>query len=680
MEMMLIKKITGNSEQISTKLETGVGTVGNSRKRKSPAQPGVEPGRGQKVLKREEQGKGQRGDKLQIGGEEGTISAAKRRAERKAEKRDILTRAREKWEQLRPKATGKDKAVKLCDELYKDLRGRTREFAFRPDGSRILQWLLSSSSPATRSAVLAELLNNPTNSEPEVDGKGGLSNTPFFAKLLTDRYAKHLAIKLLRIVPEPKRAEILELQVFPLVCSLARTTPGATALDIAYTTLLNSPSRSRLVLAVLFSKQPVHWKEVQQRWEEIPAKGATKSGIGSIFSRAVDYVPKEFRNVILDSAYETASQLVEKEELLSLELVHAVLREWLEVSMVDGQVDNIRALSSALALHLGRLCHTRAGMSVSLNVIKILDAKHRKKAVRSLTGLVRKMVMDDFGHRVILGLMEWTDDTRLVGQLLAGELLKLSRKTGTANDVKVETENRETEGQSSGHGERKRGGRSKAEKKGREVKKAIKLLSKSEDGTFDTEFLVELCEHKNGRMILLNLLFGHDSRYFNPEVYDVVWEGIDEEKFGKTSKKDGFVRRQELLSYAEEGIKAVVLKHSCRLLENLRSSPVVIGAASHEGTRDAVIHVVKEMFEKDKTEELSRSASTRRALGAVFKVSSDVAVAVIAALGSSVVQTLANIDGGMSVARHLARSSGDAKAIALLEQIDPNTASGKEDT
>lgn len=679
MEAMPIKNIVGDSEQISLKLETRAGTVGKSRKRKSPARNGVESARGQKVAKREEQGKGQREDTFQTAGKEGAISAAKRRAERKAEKRDILTRAREKWEQLRPKATAKDKAVKLCDELYKDLRGRTREFAFRPDGSRILQWLLSSSSPSTRSAVLEELLDNSTNSESEVDGNGGLSNTPFFAKLLTDRYAKHLAIKLLRIVPVPKRAEILELQVIPLVGSLARTTPGATALDIAYTTLLNGPSRSRLVLGVLFSKQPVHWKEVQQRWEELPVKNTTNSGMSSNFSRAVEYVPKEFRNVILDSAYETASQLVEKEELLSLELVHAVLREWLEVSMVDGQVDDIRALSSALAIHLGRLCHTRAGMSVSLKVIKILDAKHRKKAVRSLSGLVRKMVMDDFGHRVILGLMEWTDDTRLVGQLLVGELLKRSTKAGTVSDVKVEAENGQTEGPG-GHGERKRGGRSKAEKKGREIKKESKLSSQSEEGTFDTEFLVKLCEHKNGRMILLNLLFGHDSRYFNPEVYGMVWEGIDEEKFGKTSKKDGRVRRQELLGYAEEGIKAVVLEHSSCLLKNVRASPVMIGAASHEGTSDAVIHAVKEIFEKDKAKEVCKSASTRRALGAVFKVSNDVAAAVIAALGSSTVQTLANVDGGMSVAKHLAHGSGDVKAIALLEQIDLNAVSGKEDT
>lgn len=672
---MSTKSIVRNSDPNILKPETGV--MSKYKKRKLPPAADGESSKGQKFSKREGHGKRQHEDTTRTKEKEGTVPVAKRRAERKAERRDILTKAREKWEQLRPKATGKEKSVKLCDELYADLRGRIREFAFRPDGSRIIQWLLTSSSPSTRSAVLTELLEGPSDAESKDGEKGGPLSTPFFIRLFTDRYAKHLAIKLLRIIQAPKRVEILETQVIPQVSSLVRTLPGATALDIVYSTLLNGPSRSRLALAILFSKQAVHWQQVQQKLEKTPSKRSTNGAGGSIFNRAMEHVPKEFRNAVLDSAYETASQLVEKEELLSLELVHAVLREWLEVSMMGDQVDNVRALSSALATHIGRLCHTRAGMSVSLNVIKILDAKHRKKAVRSVTGVVRKMVMDDFGHRVMLGLMEWTDDTRMVGQLLVGELFKSESKDAATNNGKDGVVGEQSEVWADGGAERKRGGRSKAEKKGKEVKNGTKVSDEAKEGAYDTEFMAQLCEHKNGRMILLNLLFGQDSRYFNPEVYGIVWERIDEEKFGKTSKKNGEVRRQELVSYAEEGIKAVILKHGCALLENLRASPVMVGAAVHEGTRGAVIQAVKDIFEQGKIEEICKSVNSRRALGAVFKVSNDVAAGIVASLGADVVRTLTSIDNTISIAKHLAYGSGNAESIALFEQADGNAAGQK---
>lgn len=660
--------------------EAGSDIVGYSRKRKAIASARDGPTRRRKLPKGDKRSEAQGAVTNQKSPQEDAIPAAKLRADRKAERRDVLNRAREKWEELRPKATAKDKSVKLCDELYSDLKGRIREFAFRPDGSRIIQWLLASSSPSTRSAVLAELLDTPNNAETKNSGQNEQSNISFFAKLLTDRYGKHLAVKLLRIVPVSKRTEMVEKEIIPHVSLLLRTIPGANALDVAYTTILNGPSRSQIVLASLFSSQPAHWPQVQRTLVDASAKSTANSGKSSVFNKAMECVPKEFRQVVLDSACETATRLVEKEELLSLEIVHAVLREWLDVAMMDNRVEDVRTLASALASQLGRLCHTRAGMLVSLTTIKVLDAKHRKKAARSLTGLLRKVVVDEFGHRVILGLMEWTDDTRLIGQLLVGELFKSDAgvKIAPSSNVKDGAEGGVTDGRSGGGIERKRGGRSKAEKKGKPMKKEpSKSLDKSNEGSFDMDFMIELCKHKFGRTVLLHVMFGHDSRYFHPEGYGIVWEGVDEDKFGKTSKKDEQVRRSELFGYLEEGIKTVVLQHACTLLENVQASPIMIGAATHGGARDAVTQALTEIFEADRLEEICKSASARRALGAIFKVSKEVAAAVFKALGPDAVRMLAITDNGMSIAKHLADSCGDVKAVEFLNQFN-SAATGEE--
>lgn len=623
--------------------------------------------------------------KPQANGVGENASSAKRRAERKAERRDLLTRAKEKWEVLRPKATAKDKSIKLSEELYTDLRGRFREFAFRPDSSRIIQWLLTSSTPATRDAILAELLYDTHSSNQKKSGVDDTSiersrsgaNSSFFANMLTDRYAKHLAVKLLNIVPASKRMEILDTQVIPNIASLVRTVPGANALDVAYTTLLNGPSRIQLVLAILLSKQSLHWEQVEKAVKDSTAESAKTFKTGNMLHKALSTIPDEFRNFVMESTSEVASQLVEKEELLSLELVHAVLREWFEFSVSEGQVENVRVISSALASHVSRLSHTRPGMFVALTVIKVLDAKHRKKAVRSLSGVLRKVVLDEFGHRVVIGVMEWTDDTRLVGQLIVGDLFKGGAKPEPAvRDAGDDGEAERDDRPASGH-ERKRGGRSKAEKKGKTPAKVDQEdggdSAAGSDNLFDLAFLGDMCLHKHGRMILLNVLFGRDSRYFNPEGYGIVWEAMEEERFGKTSKKEEHVRRQELLSHLSGGIQATVKGHFAKLLQSVLASPVVVGASLHDETRHAVVEAMIELFQLNEVRNVCAVASARRGLGAVFKVSPAVAKKIIEASGPDVVRILTSIDGGFSVAKHLAHASENEDAMTHLKLFEENS-------
>lgn len=97
----------------------------------------------------------------------------------------------------------------------------------------------------------------------------------------------------------------------------------------------------------------------------------------------------------------------------------------------------VRDMAGLLAQLVLHLTHTRAGAQVAVKCIKILDAKHRKKAVRSLKGHVRKIAEDEFGHRVLVAMMEWTDDTKLVDSVISKEIISALKLAGQVGDEEV---------------------------------------------------------------------------------------------------------------------------------------------------------------------------------------------------------------------------------------------------
>lgn len=576
-----------------------------------------------------------------------------RKVLRRDERRELMAKARQKWEQLRPKSTTKDKSVVLVQELLDMLQGRIAEFVFRHDGSRIVQWMLGAGNENHKAAVMKELMEG-------AEEQAASGANPFFVRLACDRFGSHLAFKILRTASKKDRQVIFGKYLRGNVSELMRSKSGADVLDFAYQTTLNPKSKAELSVELLYSKERKLFETVRKRLFEERRGGAAGGGGRNVFGESLDLLEESFRDVAAESAGSTISQLVDKEELLRFEIVHAAVKEYLEVVMKRYAKQRAQEMAELLAPTIVHFAHTKCGVQVAVACVKLLDAKHRKKLVRGLKTHIRKLLEDEFGHRLIISLFEWVDDTRLVGGTVRTEMFSASRLDAELNDG-GEVQKR-----------RPRGGRSRAEKKG----KAAQGKSNEKGGggaegesDIDVEYMKGLCMHKYGRMALMNLLVGRDSRYFNPDMYGFIWEGIDEDKFGVTSKKDETVRRRELVETLAEGMRRVMRGEMKDMLMKHWSAAVVIGALLSESTSDSVIDgIVGCLAREESVSEVVGSTCARKTLATVFKLGgSKTSCAVLDGCATELVRALVRGAGCAAIGDHLAKSSGRKDVAQLLQ-------------
>lgn len=627
-----------------TKVEAGETKVDNRDKRSLLAQ-------GDQSLKKK-----RRTNLKKSGQDDGKPKKVLRRDER----RELMAKAKQKWEQLRPKSTSKDKSLMLVQDLLDMLKGRIAEFVFRHDGSRIVQWMLGAGDEKHKAAVMKELMEG-------AEEQTAVGANPFFVRLACDRFGSHLAFKILRTASKKDKQVIFGKYLRGNVSELMRSKSGADVLDFAYQTTLNAKSKAELSVELLYSKERKLYEAVRKRLFEERRDGAAGWGGRNLFAESLDLLEDSFRDVAVESGSALINQLVDKEELLRFEIVHAAVKDYFDVTMKRYAKERAQELAELLAPSIVHFAHTKRGVHVAVTCVKLLDAKHRKKLVRGLKTHIRKLLEDEFGHRLIISLFEWVDDTRLVGGMVKTEMFSGSRLDAELNDG-GEVQKR-----------RPRGGRSRAEKKGKT--QAGKSNEKrggegegegegeSEDGEeIDVGYMKGLCMHKYGRMVLMNLLVGRDSRYFNPDMYGFVWEGIDSDKFGVTSKKDATVRRQELVDALAEGMRRVMRGEMKDLLMNHWSAAVVIGALLSESTSDSVIDgVVRCLAREESVREMVTDTCARKTLGTVFKLGGTKAsCAVLDGCATEVVRTLVSADGCAAIGTHLANNSGRSDVARLL--------------
>lgn len=501
------------------------------------------------------------------------------RSTRRDERRELMAKAKSLWEALRPKATEKQKREKLVGELVTILRGRIVEFVFRHDGSRIVQWMLSEGSADQRAPVLRELVDGS-------DAKALPGEAPFFVRLACDRYGKHLAVKLLRVPDKKHRTAVYERYLVGNVAALMRSAAGADTLDIAFQTVVSPGERARLVLELLFAKEPKLFVAVNAKLAK-DGKGKKPPG----FAACADMLGDEFKKQILESSAATLGGCIDKESSLRMNIVHCALKEYLDLIMTESPASQTQEIAGVLAPSLVHLTHTKAGAHVAVTCVKVLDAKHRKKAVRSLKGHVRQIAEDEAGHLVLLAFLEWMDDTKIVGSIIYTEIFSKSK-------VAAELAGEETS-----------------------EKKNSKKAKEAGVGPVDMEYLTEMCKHKHARRMLLHLLVHRQTRYFNPDLYGHVWSPVDADKFGKMSKKDAHVRRSELLDKALQGLKALIEEQTLPLLQHHFSAPVIVGALQSLVLKEHVALVVSKLLMDDETKQtILGNICARKTLATLFKV------------------------------------------------------------
>lgn len=479
---------------------------------------------------------------------------------RREERHEVMAQARQQWESLRTEKPGSKRGVELVGKLLELLGGRLLEFCWRHDGSRVVQGMILRGSQEQKKTVFEEIL--------EGCGKED------WCRLVGDRYGRHLGLKIVKSGGRKVRDTVFQDFVRGGVGELMKGVYGAEWLDSVYQTSFNGRQRKEAGVELLFVRERKLYENII-----MPKVKKLEDGETVTFEKALELVGKEFAPMVLRNARNYLTSLMEKDSILRSALVHSALLEYLTVLVNRYSDDPTLATSfaQALAPSLVHLTHTKHGAMLSIMVIKLIAAKHRKQAVRSFKSHVRKILEDDAGHVALIALIALVDDTVLLSKQIISEILSSSALA--AETARIPAPEKQ-----------------------------------------DFDYIKTICSHPYARTLVIYLLHGSDSRYFNPELYGSIWRPLGD-PFPNNSKKDPNVRRSEMSKLFIPMLeKLCESENLSKLMSDVKSAPIAIGLCICTETAQAAGNGLSELFgDRESRKEMLSTVSGRKTAFAMIK-------------------------------------------------------------
>ncbi|VDK53163.1 unnamed protein product [Anisakis simplex] len=133
--------------------------------------------------------------------------------------------------------------------------------------------------------------------------------------------------------------------------------------------------------------------------------------------------------VIIKNLEELLKDIVPKRQL-KLSLTHRLLNEFFAYCNDEQKTEMIDSLKERIP----EIIHTNDGTRIALQCIWGGTAKERKMIVKNFKSLVVKTCLEEFGHRVLIGIFDAVDDTVLVNKYIVSISRECSFKE-IANEV-----------------------------------------------------------------------------------------------------------------------------------------------------------------------------------------------------------------------------------------------------
>ncbi|XP_041360109.1 pumilio homolog 3-like [Gigantopelta aegis] len=311
------------------------------------------------------------------------LSWKERRHERKMTKNnfEIIKKAKFVWEEMRRHKLPDEKRRKLCEELFKMVSGKMYEFALAHDTARVVQCLVQFGSNEQRTSIMEELKDN-------------------IVGMCKSKYAKFVIRKLLKYGTKQQRSFVIK-QFHGKVRKLVRHREASEILELAYNEYANAAQRLSIM------------EEFYGPSFTLFKNHATKS-LDQILTEQPDK-----KDMILSNMKEALLPLVDKEILIH-SMIHRIFFEFFTYASGKMRSEMIELLRE----HLVTILHTRDGARVAMHCVWHGTAKDRKVIIKCLKTHVLKVCKEEYGHMVMLAIIDVVDDTRLVHKALLDEMLK----------------------------------------------------------------------------------------------------------------------------------------------------------------------------------------------------------------------------------------------------------------
>ncbi|KAJ3411192.1 pumilio domain member 6 [Chytridiales sp. JEL 0842] len=311
----------------------------------------------------------------------------------------LISQCKKIWETLRLKKIEPKVRQEHMRQLMELITGHVHEITFKHDAARMIQCAVKYGNQEQRDIIAKEL-------------KGS------YLTLMKSQYGKFIVSKILNYCPKYRGDVITEM--YGKVRKLMRHRDAALVVEEAYSQFANATQRTALM-------------------EEFysPEFALFKTGGIRTLQTLLTSQPEK-KPLILKHLRETLDSFLEKgaANIGPHTIIHRALLDYLLI--ISNDLTSTSACTDMVELlkdHLVAILHTREGARVAQLTILLSTPKDRKHILKSFKGLIPKIAQEQYGHTVLLTLLDAVDDTVLVGKSVLAELLKPTVGATDASEV-----------------------------------------------------------------------------------------------------------------------------------------------------------------------------------------------------------------------------------------------------
>ncbi|EME29792.1 Pumilio domain-containing protein KIAA0020 [Galdieria sulphuraria] len=310
------------------------------------------------------------------------------RAER-ANKILKVTESKKIWEKLRLRKLDPKERQNQIEKILNLWKDNLKKACLRPDTCRVIQSVVKYGSDQQKSFLVRGLVKD-------------------VIELSKDRYGHFIVLKLFRYCSNEQIGEILDSFRGQLV-SLLKNRFSSDVVDFFFQAVANAKQKKILMRELYCANER----------QILTSMGDSLKDVFSLKSFLVK-IGREFHETIFSSIISLLDSFSNNAKLMQCALVHHLAKECFEE--VNGNTRKV--LASSLISHGSVMLHTREGSQVVIECIKLADAKEKKQLSKSLKADIVKVGVNECGHKVLLSLIHFTDDTAMLESVIFREIIR----------------------------------------------------------------------------------------------------------------------------------------------------------------------------------------------------------------------------------------------------------------
>ncbi|XP_067027908.1 pumilio homolog 3-like [Acropora muricata] len=283
------------------------------------------------------------------------------------------------YETLRRKNCSKANKSELINKTLDLIAGHSHDVIFKHDAGRVLQSCVKFGTAEQRQRLFEQF-------------KGD------FVALIKSKYSKFFVKKMLKYGTKEQR-DLITKSFYGEVRRFVRHKEASSVLETIYTDYADSEQKAFLV-------------------QEFYAADFAffKSAEFSSLDKVLESQP-ERKAGILKHMKEMLLPLLEK-SVIGHSIVHKVLLEYFTYADDNSKREMVDIVKDSAVLIL----HTHDGARVAMQCFWLGTAKDRKSLIKSFKTYYAKICKEEFGHLVLLALLDSVDDTVLVKKIVFSEI------------------------------------------------------------------------------------------------------------------------------------------------------------------------------------------------------------------------------------------------------------------